>query len=73
MIKHKKRSGIQKRYLKYTIALLGLALLLSSLGVVLSVKGRLTQAVVDQYEFTTEKMGLALENLCRKSVYDSSF
>ena len=48
MIKHKKRSGIQKRYLKYTIALLGLALLLSSLGVVLSVKRRLTQAVVDQ-------------------------
>lgn len=67
MIKHKKRSGIQKRYLKYTIALLGLALFLSSLGVVLSVKRRLTQAVVDQYEFTTEKMGLALENLYRKS------
>ena len=67
MIKHKKRSGIQKRYLKYTIALLGLALLLSSLGVVLSVKRRLTQAVVDQYEFTTEKMGLVLENLYRKS------
>ena len=33
MKKSKKRSGIQKRYLKYTAALLGLALLLSSFGV----------------------------------------
>lgn len=67
MIKHKRLSGIQKRYLKYTIALLGLALLLSSLGVVLSVRRRLKQAVVEQYEFTTERMGLALENMYRKS------
>ena len=33
-----KRSGIQRRYLKYTAALLGLALLLSSLGVGFSVR-----------------------------------
>lgn len=63
MKKKKKRSGIQKRYLKYTAALLGLALLLSSLGVAVSVRGRLTNSIVDKYEFMTERMGMTLENM----------
>ncbi len=63
----KKRSGIQKRYLKYTAALLGLALLLSSLGVTLTVRNRLTRSVVDKYEFMTERMGLALEYMFQKT------
>ena len=63
----KKRSGIQRRYLKYTGVLLGLALLLSSLGVVISVRDRLTRSKVDKYEFMTERMGIALENTFRKT------
>ena len=62
-----KRSGIQRRYLKYTAALLGLALLLSSLGVGLSVRDRLTRSIIDKYEFMTERMGLALENMFRRT------
>ena len=67
MKKSKKRSGIQKRYLKYTAALLGLALLLSSFGVVLSVRNRLTNSIVDKYEFLTERMGLTLENMFQQT------
>lgn len=63
----KKKSGIQRRYLRYTIALLGLALLLSSLGVGICVKVRLTNTVIDKYEFMTERMGLTLENLFQQS------
>ncbi len=63
MKKNKKRSGIQKRYLKYTAGLLGLALLLSSLGVAVSVRSRLTNSIIDKYEFMTERMGLTLENM----------
>ena len=67
MRKDGKRSGIQRRYLKYTAALLGLALLLSSLGVGLSVRDRLTRSIIDKYEFMTERMGLALENMFRRT------
>ena len=67
MKKSKKRSGIQKRYLKYTAALLGLALLLSSFGVMLSVRNRLTNSIVDKYEFLTERMGLTLENMFQQT------
>lgn len=67
MKKARKRSGIQRRYLKYTAALLGLALLLSSLGVGISVQGRLTRSTIDKYEFMTERMGLALESMFRKT------
>ena len=67
MKKSKKRSGIQKRYLKYTAALLGLALLLSSFGVVLSVRNRLTNSIVDKYEFLTERTGLTLENMFQQT------
>ena len=67
MKKNRKTSGIQRRYLKYTAALLGLALLLSSVGVIISVRNRLTRSIIDKYEFRTEQMGLTLENMYRKS------
>ena len=67
MKKNRKTSGIQRRYLKYTAALLGLALLLSSVGVIISVRNRLTRSIIDKYEFMTERMGLTLENMYRKS------
>ena len=67
MKKDKKKSGIQRRYLKYTAVLLGIALLLSSLGVVVSVRERLTDSIIDKYEFMTERMGITLENMFRKS------
>ena len=65
--KQGKKSGIRRKYLKYTAALLGLALLLSSLGVGISARVRLTQLVVDKYEFLTERMGLGLENMYRRT------
>lgn len=61
------RSGIQKKYLKYTVALLLFALLLSIAGVWLYVHSSMTEAVIDKYEFATEKMGIALDNLYQKS------
>lgn len=57
MKQYKKGSGIQRRYLKYTAALLGAALLLSSVGVTFSVRSTLTRSIVDKYEFMTERMG----------------
>lgn len=67
MIKKEMRSGFQRKYLKYTLALLLLALLLSSVGVAAYVKRNMTAAVIDKYGFVTEKMGLSLDNLYRKS------
>lgn len=64
---YKKGSGIQRRYLKYTAALLGAALLLSSVGVAFSVRSTLTRSIVDKYEFMTERMRITLENMFRKS------
>ena len=62
-----KKSGIQRRYLKYTVALMVLALLLSNLGVGFCVKERLTRSIIDKYEFMTERMRYTLEYLFRKS------
>ncbi len=63
----KKKSGIRRRYLKYTIALLLMALLLSSLGVGVYAKEQMTSAIIDKYEFMTERMGIALDNLYGQS------
>ena len=51
-------SGIQKKYLKYMVALLMLALFLSSIGVWAYVHKNMTAVIVDKYEFMNEKMGL---------------
>lgn len=67
MKKTKKSSGIQRKYLKYTAALLGLALLLSSLGVLLTVRNQMTRLIVDKYEYMTERMGITLENMFKKT------
>lgn len=67
MMKQVKKSGIRRRYLKYTAALLGLALLLSSLGVGFSARNRLTRLIVDKYEFMTERMGAELESMFRRT------
>lgn len=61
------KSGIQRKYLRYTLALLLLALLLSSVGVWIFLYGRLTGAVSGKYEFMAEKMGISLDNLLRRS------
>ena len=60
-------SGIQKRYLKYTLALLAVALLLSSVAVWHYVEKELTSAIVEKYEFMDEKMGISLDLLFEKS------
>lgn len=67
MEKWKEKSGIQRKYLRYTIALLLLALLMSIGGVWFSMKGSLSEAIVDKYAFMDEKMGISLDNLFQKS------
>ncbi len=62
-----KISGIQKKYLSNTVALLVLALLLSSVGVWIYVRNNMANVVVDKYEFMTEKMGISLDSLYKKS------
>lgn len=67
MTEQKKSSGIQRKYLKYMISLLVLALFLSSIGVWFYMRKNLTSVIVDKYEFMNEKMGMAMNNLYRKS------
>lgn len=66
-MKIRKISGIQKKYLGNTLALLILALLLSSIGVWIYMRQNMTNIVIDKYRFMTEKMGLSLDNLYQKS------
>ena len=61
------KSGIQKKYLRYTMGLLLLAILLSSIGVWIYVRQSLTTEVTDNYEFLNEKMGLALDTLSKEA------
>lgn len=60
-------SGIQKKYLLNIVMLLALALLLSSVGVWIYVRKNMSNVVLDKYEFMTEKMGIALDGLYKKS------
>lgn len=61
------RSGIQEKYLRYTLALLFLALFLSITCVWFYMKDNLSQVVIDKYEFMNEKMGMSLDNLFQKT------
>lgn len=63
----KRISGIQKKYLSYTLALLILALFLSSIGVWFYVRNHMLSVIVDKYEFMNEKMGMSMDNLYDKS------
>ncbi len=63
----KKGSGFQRKYLRYTIGLLLLALLLSSLGVWFYMRQNMMRIVTDQYAFLNEKTGIALDNLYQES------
>ena len=49
------KSGIQRKYLRYIMGLLLLAILLSSIGVWIYVRQSLTTEVTDKYEFLNEK------------------
>ena len=60
-------SGIQKKYLINIVLLLALALLLSSVGVGIYVRKNMSNVVLDKYEFMTEKMGITLDGLYKKS------
>ena len=61
------KSGIQRKYLRYIMGLLLLAILLSSIGVWIYVRQNLTTEVTDKYEFLNEKMGLALDTLSKEA------
>lgn len=60
-------SGIRRKYLKYTIALLVLALTLSCIGIWVYVRTSVTKNISGKYEFMTERMGIALDTLYKKS------
>lgn len=60
-------SGIQKKYMKYIVTLLALALLLSCISVWVYVKNTMTSVVVDKYAFMNEKMGLSMDDFYRKT------
>ena len=60
-------SGIRGKYLKYTLALLVLALTLSCIGIWVYVRTSVTKNISGKYEFMTERMGIALDNLYQKS------
>ena len=62
-----RRYGIRKKYLRYTLVLLFVALALSCIGVWQYWRQNLTKTVVNKYEFMTEKMGISLDNLFKKS------
>lgn len=62
-----KISGIQKQYLLNMLALLILALLLSSIGVWVYVRRNMSNVILDNYEFVTEKMGINLDRMYQKS------
>ena len=61
------KSGIQRKYLKYIMGVLLLAILLSSIGVWIFVGKSLTTEVTDKYEFVNEKLGFFMESLFLKS------
>lgn len=63
----KKISGIRRKYLKYTIVLLMLTLALSSVGIAIYVRTSMLDTISDKYEFMTERMGIALDNMYQKS------
>lgn len=60
-------SGIQRKYLKYMVTLLTVALLLSGIGVWVYVKNAMTSVVVDKYTFMNEKMGLSMDDFYQKT------
>ena len=63
----KMKSGIQRKYLKYILALLLLALFLSSLCVTVYVRGKLETAIIDKYSFMCEKIGFSLDSQFQKT------
>ena len=56
-MRKRKISNIQKKYLTYTLLLLALTILLSSVGVWQFMRKNVTEVIVDNYEFMNEKMG----------------
>ena len=62
-----KISNIQKKYLTYTLLLLALTIILSSVGVWLFMRRNMTEVIVDNYVFINEKMGMTLDYLYTRS------
>lgn len=53
-MRKRKISNIQKKYLTYTLLLLALTILLSSVGVWQFMRKNVTEVIVDNYEFMNE-------------------
>lgn len=62
-----KISNIQKKYLTYTLLLLALTIILSSVGVWIFMRKNMTEVIVDNYVFINEKMGMTLDYLYTRS------
>ncbi len=63
----KSRSGIRRKYLAYTAALLLPALFLTCICIWFFIRNNMTAAIMDSYEFMTERMGISLDSLFEKS------
>ncbi len=68
-IKIKKFStyGIQNRFLKYVMIILGISFLLLSIGIGIIVNRNTRQSVIEKYEYVSEKIMISLENKYEKS------
>lgn len=62
-----KISNIQTKYLTYTLLLLALTIILSSVGVWIFMRKNMTEVIVDNYVFINEKMGMTLDYLYTRS------
>ena len=67
MIKEKMKSGIQRKFMTYSVVLLVLSLFLSSIGVWVFIQKNMSAVIIDKYEFMNEKMGRTLDNLFQKT------
>ncbi|MCD8323388.1 MAG: histidine kinase [Clostridiales bacterium] len=66
-MKKNRRYGIRRKYFSNMVVILLFALLLSSVCVLTYTRRNTASALVDSYEFLTEKMGMTIENLYQKS------
>lgn len=60
-------SGIQRKYLRFTIIILLISLILSTVSIWVYLRGRMSRTVAEKYGYITEEMGISLDSLYQKS------
>lgn len=67
MMKKNRRYGIRRKYFSNMVAILLIALLLSSVCVLTYTRQNMASTIVESYVYMTEKMGITIENLFQKT------